>query len=106
MPQMYLSTGSHSSTVLRSVGAVLIHGSVKRAKYQDESTNVSMVSVSRRAGPAHFGHFTFFQVGWRSSGVPGLSKVTSCGNVTGRSLSGTWTTPHFSQWMMGIGQPQ
>src|SRR5262245_41720679 len=63
IPPMYWSTGSHSSTVLRSVGAVLIQGSVKRAKYQDESTNVSMVSVSRRAGPAHFGHFTFFQVG-------------------------------------------
>ena len=28
-------------------------------KYQDESTNVSMVSVSRRAGPSHFGHRVF-----------------------------------------------
>ena len=79
---------------------------MKRAKYQDESTKVSMVSVSRRAGPPHFGHVTCFQVGWRSSGLPGLSKVTSSGSVTGRSLAGTGTTPHFSQWMIGIGQPQ
>src|SRR6478752_9061999 len=106
MPPMYWSTGSHSSTILRSVGAVVIHGSVKRAKYHDESTNVSIVSVSRRAGPEHWGHFTFFQVGWRSSGLPGLSKVTSSGSVTGRSFSGTGTTPQASQWIIGIGQPQ
>ena len=30
----------------------VVHGAVKRAKYQDESTKVSIVSVSRRAGPA------------------------------------------------------
>ena len=74
MPPMYWSTGSQSSTTLRSVGAVAIHGSVKRAKYHDESTNVSMVSVSRRAGLPHCGQATFFQVGWRSSGLPGRSK--------------------------------
>src|SRR5215510_13070331 len=106
MPPMYWSTGSHSSTILRSVGAVLIHGSVNRAKYQDESTNVSIVSVSRRAGPEHFGHLTFFQVGWRSSGFPGLSKLTSSGSVTGKSFSGTGTAPQRSQWMIGMGQPQ
>src|SRR5215469_9413348 len=106
MPPIYWSTGSQASTAAGSVGAVLIQGSVKRAKYHDESTNVSMVSVSRRAGPAHFGHLTFFQVGWRSSGFPGLSNVTSSGSVTGRSFSGTGTTPHFSQWIIGIGQPQ
>ena len=82
------------------------HGSVKRAKYQDESTKVSMVSVSRGAGAPHCGHLTFFQVGWRSSGLPGLSKLTSSGSITGRSFAGTGTTPHFSQWMTGIGQPQ
>ena len=53
-----------------------------------------MVSVSRRAGPSHLGHLTFFQVGWRSSGLPGLSKVTSSGSVTGKSFSGTGTVPH------------
>ena len=63
MPPMYWSTGSQSSTTLRSVGAVVSHGSVKRAKYHDKSTNVSIVSVSRRAGLPHFGQATFFQVG-------------------------------------------
>ena len=83
-----------------------IHGSVKRAKYQDESTKVSIVSVSRRAGLPHCGQATCFQVGWRSSGLPGLSKVTSSGSFTGRSFAGTGTTPQVSQWMTGIGQPQ
>src|SRR5208283_2220652 len=102
MPPIYWSTGIQSLTHFTSVGAVVIHGSVKRAKYHDESTKVSMVSVSRRAGPEHCGHATFFQVGWRSSGLPGLSKVTSSGSVTGKSFSGTGTVPHLSQWMTGI----
>ena len=55
-------------------------GSVKRAKYQDESTKVSMVSVSRRAGLPHCGQATCFQVGWRSSGLPGTSNDTSSGS--------------------------
>ena len=63
-------------------------GAVKRAKYQDESTKVSMVSVSRVAAPPHFGQATCFQVGWWSSGLPGLSKVTSSGRTTGRSFFG------------------
>src|SRR3979409_519017 len=105
MPPMYWSTGSQLSATLRSVGADVIHGSVKRAKYQDESTNVSMVSVSRRAALPHCGQCTVFQVGWRSSGLPGLSKVTSSGSLTGKSCSGTGTTPQASQWMIGIGQP-
>ena len=42
---------------------VSFHGSVKRAKYHDESTNVSIVSVSRVALPPHCGHVTCFQVG-------------------------------------------
>ena len=65
-----------------------------------------MVSVSRTAGSPHLGHFTCFQVGWWSSGLPGLSKVTSSGSFTGSSSTGTGTMPSFSQWMTGIGQPQ
>src|ERR1051325_10750083 len=106
MPPMYWFTGIHALAACGVVGAFSFHGSVKRMKYQDESTKVSMVSVSRRAGPAHCGHLMLFQVGWRSSGLPGLSKLTSSGSVTGRSFSGTGTTPHFSQWITGIGQPQ
>ena len=106
MPPMYWSTGSQASTTLRSVGAVSIHGSVKRAKYHDESTKVSIVSVSRRALLPHCGQATYFHVGCWSSGLPGLSNDTSPGSSTGRSSSGTGTMPHASQWMIGIGQPQ
>src|SRR5271154_3527446 len=97
MPPIYWSTGIQASTIGRSVGSVLIHGSVKRSKYHDESTNVSIVSVSRVAGAPHCGHLTCFQVGWRSSGLPGRSNVTSSGKITGKSFAGTGTTPHDSQ---------
>ena len=40
-------------------GSSVFFGSQNRRKYHDESTNVSIVSVSRRAGPPHFGHVTF-----------------------------------------------
>src|SRR5207247_4279293 len=103
---MYQSTGISRSTTARVVGAFSFQGSVKRAKYQDESTNVSMVSVSRCALPPHLGQVTCFQVGWRSSALPGLSKVASSGSTTGNWSSGTGTTSHFGQWMTGIGQPQ
>ena len=45
------------------VGAFSFQGSVNRAKYQDESTKVSMVSVSRWALPPQLGQSTCFQVG-------------------------------------------
>src|ERR1700728_3642540 len=106
MTQLYLSPDIQESTAGRSVGASSIHGSVNRSKYQDESTKVSMVSVSRTAARPHRGQATCFQVGCRSSGLPGRSKVTSSGSVTGKSAFGTGTTPHVSQWMTGIGQPQ
>src|SRR4051794_5675061 len=94
MPPIYWFTGIQALAAAGVVGDASFQGSVKRAKYHDESTKVSMVSVSRRAEPAQVGHFTCFHVGWRSSGLPGLSKVTSSGSVTGRSFSGTGTTPH------------
>src|ERR1700749_1040934 len=98
MPPIYWSTGSHSSTALRSVGDVVIQGSVKRAKYQDESTNVSMVSVSRRAGPPHFGHAALTNSGTRPNGDPPVSVIsTLSGKITGKSFSGTGTMPSVSQ---------
>ena len=72
------------------VGAAAFHGSVNRTKYQEESTNVSIVSVSRSAGAPHAGQATCFQVGCRSSGLPGSSKLISRGNSTGRS---DWREP-------------
>src|SRR5690606_1556991 len=101
MPPIYWSTGSQAFAIAGVVGASSFQGSVKRAKYHDESTKVSIVSVSRRAAPPHCGHVTFYQVGWRSSGLPGLSKVTSSGSTTGRFFVGTGTTPQASQWMIG-----
>jgi hypothetical protein len=106
MPPMYWSTGSQRSTAERSVGSSSRVGSVKRAKYQDESTKVSMVSVSRRPAAPHFGHGTWRHAACRSSGFPGMSKETSSGKVTGKSAIGTGTMPQASQWMTGIGQPQ
>jgi len=81
-------------------------GEQNRAKYQLLSTKVSKVSVSRRAAAPQTGQATCFQVRWWSSGLPGVSKVTSSGSRTGRSASGTGTGPQASQWMTGIGQPQ
>ena len=106
MPPMYWLTGNQESTAERVVGWLSFHGSVKRAKYHDESTNVSIVSVSRVALPPHLGQATCFHVGWWASGLPGLSNVASSGNFTGNSPTGTGTTPQAWQWIIGIGQPQ
>ena len=76
-------------------------------KYHELSTKVSSVSVSRRAGLPHTGHFT---PAWKPSclcsGLPLPSGMQSSGSTTGKSLSGTGTAPWSSQWMMGIGVPQ
>ncbi len=60
--------------------------------------NVSMVSVSRRAAPPHFGHVTFTNSGTFSSGerpAPVISMRS--GSTTGSWSSGTGTTPHSGQ---------
>ena len=51
-PPMYWSTGIQRGDRVCENGASAFHGSQKRRKYHDESTNVSIVSVSRTAGPA------------------------------------------------------
>ncbi len=104
-PPIYWSTGSHASISFGSTTSSEC-GEANLAKYHEESTNVSIVSVSRRASPPHSGHVTCFHVGWWSSGLPGRSKVASSGRSTGRSASGTGTVPQRSQWIIGIGQPQ
>ena len=106
MPPIYWSTGSQRVGGGAVGRAWRRAGAVKRAKYQDESTKVSMVSVSRSDGLPQTGQATCFHVGWRSSGLPGLSMTTSSGRRTGRSASGTGTTPWSGQWITGIGQPQ
>jgi dihydrolipoamide dehydrogenase len=64
-PQIAIIGGGwrQARSVPHVVGEVSFQGSVKRAKYQDESTKVSMVSVSRTAGPPHWWHVVCFQVG-------------------------------------------
>ena len=56
--------------------------SAKRRKYHDESTNVSIVSVSRRAGPPHAGHVTLTNSGTCASGEsPWPVNVVTCGST-------------------------
>ena len=82
-------------------------GSVKRAKYQELSTKVSRVSVSRSAGPPQCGQVVCFQVGWRASGVAGPAEVEVVGQAH-RQLARAARRPgrRPAQWMTGIGQPQ
>jgi hypothetical protein len=81
-------------------------GAVKRAKYQDESTNVSIVSVSRRAGLAALRAGDVAPGRVTVERIARLVEVDVVRQLTGRSAFGTGTTPQSSQWMTGIGQPQ
>src|SRR6185436_16146115 len=105
MPPMYWSTAiqyfARSSTIDLSWP-----GQAKRAKYQDESTNVSMVSVSRFAGLPQLGQVVFTKDGNLFSGLPVPSGTRSSGSMTGNWSSGTGTSPQDGQWMIGTGQPQ
>ena len=107
IPPVYWWTGIHRSTSSRWKAESSAHGEQYRRKYQDESTKVSMVSVSRFAGPPHLGHETLTNsLCFASGDTPDGVKSTSSGSSTGRSASGTPTSPHVGQWMIGMGQPQ
>ena len=75
-------------------------------KYQELSTNVSIVSVSRSACPPHFGQLVLSQLSAVSKGFPGALKDTSSGNLTGKRSFFSGTIPHLLQCITGIGQPQ
>src|SRR5580704_19650270 len=60
-PPTYRSIGHQRRTASTSNGPCSNDGEQYRRKYQDESTKVSMVSVSRLAGPPHFGHSVLTQ---------------------------------------------
>ena len=79
---------------------------VNLVKYQLESTNVSIVSVSLNAVPPHSGHLHLRQLACLSNGLPGLSNVTSSGNFIGKFSFFSATSPQLSQWTTGIGHPQ
>src|SRR3989344_5530474 len=80
-------------------------GSQYLKKYHEEFTKVSRVFASRLASPLHFGHFTFSHFSFVNNGFP-TPNLTSLGNLTGKSFSGTAATPHLSQCISGIGVPQ
>ena len=76
------------------------------AKYHDESTKVSRVSVSLTAFNPVSLHFVYFQVGCLSNGFPGIVKSISSGRVIGNSSSGTGIISPSSLYKIGIGHPQ
>src|ERR1035437_8762818 len=102
-PPTYWSTGSSLSAIALSMGRFMFFASQYLIKYHDESTNVSMVSVSLRAAPPHFGHVTFMNDCDLSSGLPLPVNSTSRGSITGKFSSFSMTMPHLSQYMAGIG---
>src|SRR5713101_450955 len=85
-PPTYRSMGHQRRTAATSNGPPAYLGEQYRRKYQDESTKVSIVSVSRRAGPSHFGHVVFTQSVAAASGeIPcgARSWPRRSGSVTG-----------------------
>ena len=67
---------------------------------------MSIVSVSLNAGSPHSGHLHLRQISCLSSGLPGLSNLTSSGSFIGRFSFFSATSPQLSQWTTGIGHPQ
>ncbi len=66
-----------------------------------------MVSVSRVAGPPHFGQVVWKKPGTRASGEPPSCVISICsGNRTGNWSSGTGTRPSVGQLTIGMGVPQ
>ena len=68
-------------------------GEQNLAKYHDESTKVSNVSVSLIAFLEQFGHLVSYQFFLFSSGLPTEFKSISSGNLTGSCSDGTGTVP-------------
>ena len=99
IPPMYWSTGIQWTAAAGSNGRVgASNGSQKRRKYQLESTKVSMVSVSRSAGPPQIGQVVRRKPSLEASGdCPVGSNSTSSGASTGSWSSGTGTTPWTGQ---------
>src|SRR5688572_7259637 len=107
MPPMYWSTGIQYSAAERSNMPPSNFGEQYRRKYQDDSTKVSIVSVSRRALPPQRGHRAFTNDAASASGEPPLPlSWTSRGSTTGRFSSASGTMPHVSQYRTGMGAPQ
>ena len=68
---------------------------------------MSIVSVSRRAGPPHLGHVVCRKFSDVANGDTAPdSNLISSGKRTGNSSSGTSCSPQVSQYTTGIGTPQ
>ena len=98
MPPMATPGGTGSS----AESSELLNGSRPILSLVVPSGKIASASVSRTAAASQVGHLVCFQVGWRSRGLPGLSKVTSSGSVTGSWFFGPGTMPQAVQWMTGI----
>ena len=96
-PPIYWSTGIQHLCSFMPNGSLSFILSVYLKKYHDESTKVSIVSVSRLALPEHSGHFVLTKDFTVSSGLPFPPNFAPFGRTTGSSSSGTGTIPHFSQ---------
>src|SRR3990167_2241753 len=97
---MYKGMGNHFLILSFAANSFLFFGSVYLKKYQDESTNVSIVSVSLSAGPLHLGHFTLTHFSALANGdlPPSTGKKSaSLGSFTGSSVSGTRSEEHTSE---------
>src|SRR3989304_7548655 len=91
-PPIYNGTGSHRFIFSGSANLFLFFGSAYRMKYHEESTKVSIVSVSRSAKPPHMGQRVFTHRRARARGdLPSLAglKSLSGGRDTGKSFSDT-----------------
>src|SRR5260370_15654932 len=107
MPPMYGWTGIGWAAAPAENGSFSSHGSQNRKKYQDESTKVSIVSVSRTAGPPQMGQVVRRNPSWYLRGDSPVGRnSTSSGARTGSWSSGTGTMPWSGQYTTGIGQPQ
>ena len=86
MPPLYQSTGIQYFISSMLAKARSLWGSTKRRKYQLEPAHWGMVSVSRLAGPPHFGQAQLTKLSMRARGdwpsVPG-SKFSTSGSVRG-----------------------
>ena len=80
------------------MGALSRCGERKRNQYHDESMNVSIVSVSRSAGPPQVGHVVLMNAACDFRGLsPVGMKAASWGRTTGSWSSGTGTVPQSRQ---------
>ena len=108
-PPMYESTGAQRSASAGENGWVWSPGFRNRRKYHELSTNVSIVSASRRAGSPVSGSTVWIQSVAPPSGEVPLgfrSSFRASGSSSGSCSSGTGTTRPSEVWIIGIGVPQ